>query len=65
MSKVKNCRCRLTSPNGDESHCKQEYRPSVAMLQLQLLVVFGAGIAMASWVWCEATLHSWARYIRK
>ncbi|CAH1377107.1 protein smoothened isoform X2 [Tenebrio molitor] len=57
--------CKLTSLSSDFSHCKQESRPSVAMLQLQLLAVFGAGIAMASWVWCGATLHSWARYIRK
>lgn len=35
------------------------------MLQLQLLAVFGAGIAMASWIWCTATLHAWARYIRR
>ncbi|XP_044253249.1 protein smoothened isoform X2 [Tribolium madens] len=57
--------CKLTSLSSDFSHCKQESRPSVAMLQLQLLAVFGAGIAMASWVWCSATLHSWTRYIRK
>ncbi|RZC37430.1 smoothened [Asbolus verrucosus] len=57
--------CKLTSLSADFSHCKQESRPSVAMLQLQLLAVFGAGVAMASWVWCGATLHSWARYIRK
>ncbi|CAH0564156.1 unnamed protein product [Brassicogethes aeneus] len=57
--------CKLTSLSTDHSHCKQESRPSVAMLQLQLLAVFGSGIAMASWVWCDATLHSWGRYIRK
>ncbi|KAJ8965138.1 hypothetical protein NQ314_004363, partial [Rhamnusium bicolor] len=58
-------RCKLTSLSFDSSHCKQAARPSVAMLQLQLLAVFGTGIAMASWVWCSATLHSWARYIRR
>lgn len=58
-------RCKLTSFNSDFSHCKQEARPSVAMLQLQLLAVFGAGIAMGSWVWCNATLHVWGRYIRR
>lgn len=35
------------------------------MLQLQLLAAFGAGIAMASWIWCTATLHAWTRYVRK
>lgn len=57
--------CKLTALSTDFSHCKQESRPSVAMLQLQLLSVFGAGIAMASWVWCDATFHVWGRYIRK
>ncbi|KAL1488964.1 hypothetical protein ABEB36_014747 [Hypothenemus hampei] len=57
--------CKLTSFSADYSHCKQTNRPSVAMLQLHLLAVFGMGIAMASWVWCDATLHAWGRYIRK
>lgn len=59
------CRCKLTSFSADSSYCKQEFRPSVAMLQLQLLALFGSGIAMASWVWCDATLHAWGRYIRR
>lgn len=57
--------CKLTSFSSDYSHCKQENRPSVAMLQLQLLAAFGVGLAMASWVWCEATMHAWERYIRR
>ncbi|XP_072400944.1 protein smoothened isoform X2 [Diabrotica undecimpunctata] len=57
--------CKLTSLSSDSTHCKQDTRPSVAMLQLQLLAVFGSGIAMGSWVWCDATLHSWGRYIRR
>ncbi|KAG5887266.1 hypothetical protein JTB14_015703 [Gonioctena quinquepunctata] len=57
--------CKLTSFSSDFTHCKQTVRPSVAKLQLQLIAVFGAGIAMASWVWCGAMLHSWGRYIRR
>ncbi|KAJ8916215.1 hypothetical protein NQ315_016354 [Exocentrus adspersus] len=57
--------CKLINLGSDSSHCKQLERPSVAMLQLQLLAVFGTGIAMSSWVWCDATLHSWGRYIRR
>ncbi|CAG9859679.1 unnamed protein product [Phyllotreta striolata] len=57
--------CKLTSMSADSTQCKQTSRPSVAMLQLQLLAVFGSGIAMASWVWCDATLHSWGRFIRR
>ncbi|ENN70504.1 hypothetical protein YQE_12680, partial [Dendroctonus ponderosae] len=57
--------CKLTSFSTDYPHCKQLERPSLAMLQLYLLAVFGQGIAMASWVWCDATLHAWGRYIRK
>ncbi|KAF5296626.1 hypothetical protein FQA39_LY12454 [Lamprigera yunnana] len=57
--------CKLTSLSMDHSHCKIETRPSVAMLQLQLLAVFGCGIASASWVWCTATFRVWTRYIRR
>nr|CAI5822276.1 unnamed protein product [Callosobruchus analis] len=57
--------CKLTNLGFDSSHCKQDSRPSVAMLQLQLLALFGIGLSMASWVWCDSTLHTWGRYIRK
>ncbi|XP_025831873.1 protein smoothened [Agrilus planipennis] len=57
--------CKLTSLSTDHSHCRKEVRPSVAMLQLQLLAIFGAGGAVASWVWCAATLHAWTRYVRR
>ncbi|XP_023023019.1 smoothened, frizzled class receptor [Leptinotarsa decemlineata] len=57
--------CKLTSFSSDYTHCKQADRPSVSKLQLQLLAVFGSGVAMASWVWCGAMLHAWGRYIRR
>ncbi|CAH1954676.1 unnamed protein product [Acanthoscelides obtectus] len=57
--------CKLTNLGFDSSHCKQDSRPSVAMLQLQLLALFGIGLSMASWVWCDSTLHTWGRYIRR
>ncbi|XP_066159357.1 protein smoothened isoform X1 [Euwallacea fornicatus] len=57
--------CKLTSFGTGYSHCKQSERPSVAMLQLHLIAVFGKGAAMASWVWYSATLHAWGRFIRK
>ncbi|KAK5641587.1 hypothetical protein RI129_010134 [Pyrocoelia pectoralis] len=57
--------CKLTSLSSDLSQCKIEVRPSVAMLQLQLLAVFGSGLAVASWVWCTATFHVWTRYFRR
>ncbi|KAI4456612.1 frizzled [Holotrichia oblita] len=58
-------RCKIISSTSGNTNCKMQNRPSVAMLQLQLIAVFGSGIAMASWIWCGATLHSWARYIRR
>ncbi|CAG9824594.1 unnamed protein product [Phaedon cochleariae] len=57
--------CKLTSFSSDYTHCKHTSRPSVAKLQLQLIAVFGSGVAMASWVWCGAMLHSWGRYFRR
>ncbi|GJQ72421.1 smo [Trypoxylus dichotomus] len=57
--------CKIISTTTENTNCKMQNRPSVAMLQLQLIAVFGSGIAMASWIWCGATLHSWARYIRR
>ncbi|XP_017776095.1 PREDICTED: protein smoothened isoform X2 [Nicrophorus vespilloides] len=57
--------CKLTSLSPDNSHCRQEDRPSVAMLQLYLIAVFGTGIAMASWIWCKPTIHVWTRYIQR
>jgi len=36
-------------------------KPSVALLQLQLLCMFGAGILSASWVWTRESLDTWRR----
>ncbi|KAF2895830.1 hypothetical protein ILUMI_10339, partial [Ignelater luminosus] len=57
--------CKLTSLSSDVSHCVIEKKPSVSMLQLQLLAVFGSGVAMASWVWCASTYHVWIRFIKR
>ncbi|XP_022917001.2 protein smoothened isoform X1 [Onthophagus taurus] len=62
-SLYKYIKCKIQTPIEDHN-CKLDSRPSLAMLQLQLIAVFGSGIAMASWTWCAATVHSWTRYIR-
>ncbi|XP_058062047.1 protein smoothened [Anopheles bellator] len=45
--------------------CRVEHRPSVAILQLHLICLFGSGIIMSSWVWTNSTLESWSRYFRR
>ncbi|CAD7078690.1 unnamed protein product [Hermetia illucens] len=45
--------------------CKIENRPSIAMLQLHLLCLFGSGVVMSSWCWTPASIETWKRYIKK
>lgn len=42
-----------------------ESRPSVAMIQLQLLIMFSAGVLMSTWVWTSQTAERWQRFIKK
>ncbi|XP_067623011.1 protein smoothened [Eurosta solidaginis] len=53
--------CRIST----EEHCKIETRPSIALLQLHLLCVFGAGIVMSTWCWTPASLETWRRFLRR
>lgn len=59
--------CRLTAMHGgrEPSECVQRQRPSVALLQLQLLCLFCSAAVMASWAWTGATIDTWKRYIRR
>ena len=44
---------------GGGAVCSMEARPSLALLQLQLLAMFGAGVLGSSWVWTRTSLTSW------
>uniref|UniRef100_A0A1I8PGR5 Protein smoothened n=1 Tax=Stomoxys calcitrans TaxID=35570 RepID=A0A1I8PGR5_STOCA len=51
--------------NNEYVQCKFAQRPSVSMLQLHLLCLFGAGIVMSTWCWTPSSLETWKRYLRK
>ncbi|XP_075153385.1 smoothened, frizzled class receptor [Haematobia irritans] len=51
--------------NNEYVQCKIAHRPSVSVLQLHLLCLFGAGIVMSTWCWTPSSLETWRRYLRK
>ncbi|KAM7352157.1 smoothened, frizzled class receptor isoform 2-T2 [Cochliomyia hominivorax] len=57
--------CRIFSPFEEHIKCKIENRPSVSILQLHLLCLFGAGIVMSTWCWTPSSVETWKRYVRK
>ncbi|XP_055918945.1 protein smoothened [Eupeodes corollae] len=58
--------CRITkSVDDDHVVCKLDNRPSVAVLQLHLICLFGSGIVMSTWCWTPSSVETWKRYIRK
>ncbi|XP_023296961.2 protein smoothened [Lucilia cuprina] len=57
--------CRIFSPFEEHVKCKLETRPSVSILQLHLLCLFGAGIVMSTWCWTPSSVETWKRYLRK
>ncbi|KAJ6646366.1 Protein smoothened [Pseudolycoriella hygida] len=58
--------CKILSTYTDvHTACKLENRPSVAILQLQLLCLFGSGIVMSSLCWTTSSIDTWKRYIKK
>lgn len=58
--------CTIFRPfNNEYVQCKLAHRPSVSMLQLHLLCLFGAGIVMSTWCWTPSSLETWKRYLRK
>lgn len=58
--------CRITQNHSNEHGvCKLEHRPSVAILQLHLICLFGSGIVMSTWCWTPSSVQTWKRYIRK
>lgn len=53
--------CRIST----DEKCRIENRPSIALLQLHLICLFGSGIVMSTWCWTPSSLDTWRRYIRK
>lgn len=61
--------CKIARSHSDalpaHSACRQVARPSLGVLQLQLLCLFVAGIVMSSWCWTRQSVGAWRRYARK
>ncbi|CAD6999496.1 unnamed protein product [Ceratitis capitata] len=53
--------CRIST----DEQCRIENRPSIALLQLHLICLFGSGIVMSTWCWTPSSLDTWKRYLRK
>ena len=47
------------------SKCRISEGPSLAVLQLELLAVFGAGVLASSWVWTRESLNTWSIGVRQ
>lgn len=53
-------RCKLAIiPETDVGSCRVEFRPSVSKKQLYILVLFGNGVLMSSWVWTNQIGSAW------
>ncbi|KAK6628415.1 hypothetical protein RUM43_002227 [Polyplax serrata] len=57
--------CLILSSKSDPRDCQMESRPSVAMIQLHLLIIFAAGIVMSSWAWISSTADTWRRFLNR
>eukprot|EP00092_Neocalanus_flemingeri_P027713 GFUD01030083.1.p1 GENE.GFUD01030083.1~~GFUD01030083.1.p1 ORF type:complete len:1052 (+),score=290.32 GFUD01030083.1:52-3156(+) len=45
--------------------CNLSSKPSLTMLELELLCMFGAGILCSSWVWTRSSLNSWMLAVKQ
>ena len=59
-------RCNIGQHLGQSqvTACSLEQRPSVPVIQLQLLCMFGAGVLCSSWVWTRNSVTSWTLAVR-
>lgn len=60
------CKIKATYSSDLQTACKLKNRPSVAVLQLRLLCLFGACFVVSSWCWASgSTYKTWNRFIRR
>ena len=45
--------------------CELESSPSMRLTQIHIIAVFGAGVAVSSWVWTKASVLAWRRWYRR
>ena len=51
--------CHISQQVGGAAACSLEHKPSLIMLQLELLCMFAAGVLCSSWVWTRNSVTSW------
>lgn len=51
--------------NKTETSCEIDERPSLAAAIVHIFAFFGAGVAMSSWSWTEASLEAWKRLLSR
>ena len=51
--------CNIRQQLGETAVCSMESKPSLVMLQLELVTMFTAGVLCSSWVWTSNTASSW------
>lgn len=60
------CKIKSTYSSELQSACVLKNRPSVAVLQLKYLCLFGASLVTSSWCWASVpTYKTWIRFFRK
>ena len=59
------CNLRRTLQPAGEPQCGLEDSPSLAVLQLELVAVFGGGVLASSWVWTRESLNTWGLGLRQ
>nr|NP_001071819.1 smoothened protein [Ciona intestinalis]BAE06698.1 smoothened [Ciona intestinalis] len=52
----------LETLSGTPVVCELHNRPSIALMKLNLVALFGTGIAMSTWVWTRASALNWRRF---
>lgn len=61
-----NFRCKIKGSHSNfGAKCRLQNRPSVAVLQLRLLCLFGVNLLISSWCWTSPALKTWTQFIRK
>lgn len=62
----KHFRCKIKGSYSNLGEkCRLQNRPSVAVLQLRLLCLFGVNLMISSWCWTTPALKTWTQFIRK
>jgi smoothened len=51
--------------HGWAEDCELESRPNMMLTQIHPIAVFGAGVAVSSWVWTKASVLAWRRWYRR